>query len=150
MEMSTSIDIDAPPTTVWNIITDIAYSADIIQGIHKVEVLEPAKGPSIVGLKWKEWRTFGGREATEIMWITEAEEPSHYVARAESHGSIYNSTMAIKPEGDGSTLTMTFEGTPQTLGARIMWALTGWMAKGAVRKACAADLADIKTAAEGA
>lgn len=148
MEMSTSIDINAKPAAVWAIISDIEGSADTISGIHKIEILETPKGKSMVGLKWKEWRTFGGREATEVMWITDAEPKSHYVARAESHGSIYNSTMSIEPHDDGCTLTMTFEGVPQTMGAKIMWALTGWMAKGAVKKACSKDLADIKAAAE--
>lgn len=148
MKTSTSTDIAASPATVWSIISDIERSADTISGINKIEILERPKGSSLKGLKWKEWRTFAGREATEIMWITEARKDSHYVARAESHGAIYNSKMSITKAAGGCTLTMSFEGTPVTLGAKVMWALTGWMAKGAMRKAVAKDLADIKAAAE--
>ncbi len=150
MQSSASITIDAKPDAVWKVIADIEHSADVISGIHKIEILEQPKGTSIKGLKWKEWRTFGGREATEVMWITEARKNSHYVAHAESHGAIYDSTMRISKDGDGCILTMEFQGTPATFGAKVMWALTGWMMKGAVKKACAKDLEDIKAAAEAA
>ncbi len=149
METSASIDIAAKPDAVWAIITDFENADKHISGILKVEVLEkPARG--IKGLKWKEWRKFGGREATEVMWITESKKNSHYTARAESHGAVYLSTMSIEKTDDGCTLTMTFLGEPQTFGAKLMWALTGWMAKGQVQKACAKDLEDIKAAAEAA
>ncbi len=148
MQSSTSIDIAASPKKVWKIITDFENCAENISGIMSAEVLEPATGPSVVGLKWKETRMFAGREATETMWITEAKANSHYVARAESHGAVYNSTMQIEPTDSGCRLTMTFEGIPQTTGAKIMWALTGWMAKKSVQKACAKDLEDIKAVAE--
>ena len=148
MKMSLSTDIVASPQDVWKTIADIEGSADTIRAIEMIEVLEPATGPSITGLKWRETRTMFGKEATEVMWITEAIEPSHYVTRAESHGSIYETRLSIDTTEDGCVLTMSFEGTPQTFGAKVMWALTGWMAKGAMRKALTADLADIKSAAE--
>lgn len=148
MKMSLSIPIDASPKKVWSIISDIENSADTISGIDKVEVLEPAKGPSITGLKWKETRTMFGKEATEVMWITDAKAPEHYDTRAESHGSVYTTRLSLEPAGKGATLTMSFEGVPQTFGAKVVWVLTGWMAKGAVRKAFQADLDDIKKAAE--
>ncbi len=146
--MSTSMDIQATPKKVWSIIADIEGSAQRIGGIHKIEVLEKPTGKSLVGLKWKEWRTFAGREATEVMWIVEAKANQFYTARAESHGAVYLSTLSIEPIDDGCTLTMTFQGLPQTMGAKVMWALTGWMAKAATRKAIAQDLEDIKAAAE--
>ncbi len=148
MQVNVSTDISATPSKVWKIITDIENSQATISGIDKVEVLEPAKGPSITGLKWKETRTMFGREATEVMWITEAKANSHYDTRAESHGAVYTTRMVVEKIDGGTRLSMTFNGEPQTRGAKIMWALTGWMAKGAMRKTCAKDLDDIKAAAE--
>ncbi len=150
MKMSVSTDIQASPEAVWKIVSDIENAAATIRGITKVEVLEPATGPSLVGFKWRETRVMFGKEATEVMWVTAAQEPRFYDTRAESHGSIYEMRVAVEPAGGGSRLTMTFEGTPQTMGAKIMWALTGWMAKGSMRKALSGDLADIKGAAEAA
>ncbi len=147
MKMSASTAVAAKPSKVWKVITDIEHAADTISGIDAVEVLEkPKKG--VVGLKWKETRTFGGREATEVMWITDAKADAFYATRAESHGAVYLSRFDIEKTDAGCTLTFTFDGTPQTFGAKVMWALTGWMMKGPMRKAVAADLADIKKAAE--
>ncbi len=148
MKIAEFVHINASAEKVWAIISDIENAPGVIQGILKLRVLEPAKGPSIVGLKWEETRMFGGREATEVMWVTEAVENSHYRTRAESHGAVYESGMHIEPDGAGCNLTMTFTGEPQSFGAKVMWALTGWMAKNSVKKACSKDLADIKAAAE--
>ncbi|MGB1585539.1 MAG: SRPBCC family protein [Thermoplasmatota archaeon] len=147
MQMALSTPIAATPTKVWNIITDIENATDRIQGILAIEMLEKPK-TGVVGLKWKETRKFAGKEAHEIMWITEAKKPKFYVTRAENHGAIYTSRMDIEKTDDGCILTMGFHGETVTLGAKIMWALTGWMAKGPMRKAITQDLADIKAAAE--
>ncbi len=150
MKMSVSTDIQATPEAIWKKISDIEKSQSMIRAIEKIEVLEPATGPSIVGLKWRETRTMFGKAATEVMWVTAAEEPRFYDTRAQSHGAIYTTRLMVEPVGAGSRLTMTFEGTPQTTGAKIMWALTGWMLKGSMRKALTQDLQDIKAAAESA
>lgn len=150
MQTQVSIDIAAAPDAVWQVITDIENAAQTIRGIDHVEVLTPAAGPSIVGLKWRETRTMFGKEATEVMWITAAEDARFYETRAESHGAIYVSRLSIEPTDDGCTLTMSFDGQAVTFGAKVMWALTGWMAKGAMRKALSADLEDIKAAVEAA
>ncbi len=148
MRVSVSTDISAPPAAVWKVITDIEHSEAIIGGIDRVEILEPATGPSIVGLKWRETRTMFGKAATEVMWITDAEEASHYDTRAESHGAVYTTQLGLEEVEGRTRLTMTFNGEPQTTGAKLMWALTGWMAKGSMRKALKQDLADIKAAVE--
>ncbi len=148
MEVAVSVDIDAPTQPVWDVISDIENCMDTISAINALEIIEPAKGPSIMGLKWKETRTMFGKEASETMWITDLDEGRFYEARAESHGSVYLSRMTVEPKGDGSRLTMSFNGQPQTFGAKVMWALTGFMAKGAMRKACLQDLEEIKKKVE--
>ena len=73
--------INAPRDRVWKIISDIDKSVDVISGIEKIEVLEnPDAG--LVGFKWRETRTMFGKQATEVMWITEAEENAYYQTRA--------------------------------------------------------------------
>lgn len=147
MNVEVKKSINASGDRVWKIISDINGSADVISGIEKIEVLEnPSDG--LVGLKWRETRTMFGKEATEVMWITDAEENASYQTRAESHGSIYVTKLQITDEGEGCVLAMSFEGTPQTFGAKLMWALTGFMARSSMKKALEKDLQDIKTAAE--
>ncbi len=149
MKVTASIDVKAMPERVWAIVADIENAGDSISAIDDIEMLDRPTGPSLVGLKWRETRTMFGKAATEVMWVTDAKDDSFYEARAESHGSVYVSRVELEPDGGGTRLTKVFEGTPVTTGAKVLWALTGWMAKGAMKKALDADLADIKTTAEG-
>lgn len=147
MRVTVETEIDAPRMEVWRLVTDIENATATIRAIQKIEVLErPRTG--FVGFKWRETRTMFGKAATEVMWVTSAEEGAHYDTRAESHGSVYKTRVALSERNGKTSLTMTFEGEPQSLGARIMWGLTGFLFKGATRKALAKDLADIKAALE--
>lgn len=148
MQVIRSIEIAASPADVWSIVSDVENAEPRISGIKAIEILERATGPSIVGLKWRETREFMGREAVEVMWITDASEPVYYETRAESHGSVYTSRLELEATSTGTRLSMGFNGQPVTFGAKILWALTGWMAKTALRKTIDQDLADIKDVVE--
>lgn len=147
MEFSTSIRIKASQEKVWSIISNIEHSKDNISAIESIEVLEPPTD-GLLGLKWKETRTMFGKQATEIMWITDAKTNEFYQTRAESHGALYISRLWLEAKEDDTILNMSFKGTPQTSGAKFMSAMLGWMFKGATLKALNKDLEDIKTAAE--
>jgi len=147
MKAEVDILINAPREKVWSIITDIDGSMNTISGIEAVEVLDrPAEG--LVGLKWKETRTLFGRTATEIMWITEVDENRSYNTRAESHGAIYKTQLVLADADDKTRLSMTFNGEPQSFGAKIMSAITGPFFNNATKQALIQDLEDIKAAAE--
>ena len=149
--MNTSVEtlIDAPKHVVWKIISDIDESVNTISGIEKIEVLErPESG--LVGLKWEETRKMFGQTATEIMWITDVTDGERYQTRAESHGSIYISSLALD-EVDGMTrLTMSFQGTPTSTSAKVLSKVTDGIARSSTEKALQQDLEDIKAAAEAA
>ena len=143
MEAKSSIRINGSKEAIWAVICDIENSDKHISGINKVEVLnKPAEG--IIGLKWRETRTMFGKEATEDMWITEAEANKYYRTRAESHGAIYISTLTIEEEGDACTLSMGFEGQAVSFGAKIGNFLMGKMMMKSTEKALLVDLEDIK------
>ena len=147
MIVDSQVAINAPKEDVWRAITDIDGAAERISGLEKVEVLErPESG--LVGLKWRETRTMFGKTATEVMWITDALENEYYKTRAESHGCVYLSTLAISEDNGQSTLIMTFEGQAQRIVAKVFSCLMGFMMKGAIKKALAKDLQDIKAAVE--
>ena len=111
MNLSLSIDIQASRERVWQVISGIENAVNVISGIEKLEILEqPAEG--LVGLKWEETRTLFGKTATEIMWITEAEENSSYQTRAESHGAVYITRLSLDENNGISTYTMRFSGEP--------------------------------------
>lgn len=147
MRVIVETEIGAPLMDVWRLVTDIENAASTIKAIEKIEILErPSSG--VVGMKWRETRTMFGKAATEVMWITDAVAGTHYDTRAESHGSVYKTRIALEDRNGRTGLVMTFEGEPQSVGAKIMWGLTGFLFKGATRRALAKDLADIKAALE--
>lgn len=146
-EISLSITINAKPEEVWKVITDIDGSVENIRGIEKIEILEKPEN-SFVGLKWRETRTMFGQTATEVMWITEAEDNKSYSTRAESHGAVYTTQFILSQSGESCELTMIFTAELVKFMTKIVSALTGWMFSNATKKALMEDLKDIKEAVE--
>ena len=148
MKVKADITINSAKEAVWRVITNIENSVNTISAIENIEVLEkPENG--LVGLKWQETRTMFGQQATEIMWITEAQENAYYRTRAENNGAVYISELRVEGSGDKTLLSMEFEGEAQSFGAKLMSFLTGFLFKGATEKAIKQDLEDIKVAVEG-
>lgn len=143
MKVSTSVFIDKPKEDVWKVVTDIENCADRITSIIRVDILENPND-SLVGLKWRETRNMFGKEASEIMWVTESVDSAYYVTRAESHGSIYISRIEVESKDEGTLLTMTFIGEAQTWMAKILSAVMSVMIKGSIKKELDKDLQDIK------
>ena len=147
MQCSTSIEISKPKADVWKAVTDIPNAVGMISGILSVEVLEnPEAG--LVGFKWKETRKMFGKEATEIMWITDAADNEYYCTRAESHGSVYKTRLSLNDDDGNTRLTMAFTGEPQTMGAKILSFVMGGFMKGSMEKELRKDLTDIKNFVE--
>ena len=147
MTISTSVTINATKERVWKLMTDIENSHNVIEAINALEVLEkPESG--LVGFKWKETSTMIGKEATEVMWVTDVQEMQSYTVRAESHGAIYTTVMSMQGEDGAVELAWEFGAEVVSTGAKIMWFLTGWMMKGSTKKALTKDLEDIKRVAE--
>lgn len=151
MKASAEIQISGGKEAVWKVITDIDSSVDVISGIESVEILKrPENG--FIGLKWKETRNFMGKAATEIMWIVDSTEFTHYSVRAESHGSVYLTDFHLSDTGSSSTpstkLTTEFRSIPESFGAKLMDFLFGRMMTKATEKAFLADLNDIKQEVE--
>lgn len=148
MNVSVDVAIKGTKEAIWQAITDIEGSVDRISGIQKVEVLEnPETG--FVGFKWRETRTMFGKEATEVMWVTDAEENKGYQTRAESHGAIYVSTFTIEEKEDHCVLTMGFGSESTGIGGKLMEGIFSRMMKKNLEKDMRKDLEDIKAYIEG-
>jgi len=143
--LSVSERIDAPAPAVFALATDLDGWAGYIKAIKKVERLTP--GPVRVGTRFRETRVMFGREATEEMEFTSLEPDRGYALAAASCGCDYLSTFRFEPEGAGTRLTVTFEGRPRTIGAKLMAPLF-WFMRGTMRKCLEQDLRDLKAAAE--
>lgn len=147
--ITVSRKVNAPPERVWQILTDLEGAPGRISAIQEIKRVDTG-GDFGVGTEWIETRTMFGKQATEQMRVTEVNPGTSYTTLAESHGARYVSTMKVVPDGGGSVVSMEFTGEPQTLAAKVMVALTGWMFRKATAKACEQDLDDIAQAAEAA
>lgn len=143
MKATSSIEIKASKEKVWQMVTDYLHWSEFISAILKVEVLEEPSS-NFMGFKWKETRMMFGKEATEIMWVTDVKVNSYYKTRAESHGAVYLTNVSIEEKGDVSILTQEFEGLPQKLLGKIMMGLMGGMMKKATEKGFYVDLVNMK------
>ena len=144
--VTVSVAIAAPQQAVWERITDIERAHERIPAIKRIEILSPQRHG--LGLRWRETRIMFGKEATEVMEITEWRPPHEYVTSAQSHGSDYRCTLRVEPTAEGSTLSFHFTATPLTLAARVMGMLMGPLMRGAIAKALQGDLNAIKAACE--
>lgn len=143
MKVSVEVKIQGTKEDIWKATTDIENSHQMISGIHKIEVLDkPETG--LIGFKWRETRTMFGKEATEVMWVTEAEENKGYKTRAESHGAIYISSFTIEERDDHCLLAMGFEIQAVSLMGKLMNGVFGKMMAKSTEKELLKDLEDIK------
>ena len=147
MKIKVQVPVNASPANIWKVITDIENSANTISAIEKIDVLE-TREEGLLGFKWRETRKMFGKEATEIMWITELVENEYYQTRAESHGSVYISRVFIEQQGNQTYLGMQFVGKAQTFGAKLMSFIFSPLIKGASKKALLKDLEEIKAVVE--
>jgi len=147
MKIKIQVPISGTKEAIWNVISDIENTPSYISGVEKVEILEKPE-TDLVGLKWVETRTLFGKTATETMWITGAEKPYYYTTRAESHGAIYTTRVFIDEVDGTAHLGMEFHAKAQSIGAKIMSVIFGFMLKNATKKALMQDLHDIKELVE--
>lgn len=131
-----------PASRIWEAITDLERWADRISGITEVTRLDGGTGFG-VGTRWRETRTMFGKAATEEMEVTAIDEGRSYTVKAGGRGADYTSVWAVEPDGNQSTLTMTFSAETTGLVARAMALTLGKLFEGATRKAMEKDFDDI-------
>ena len=141
-KMNLSVNIEAAPEAVFEMIADIENSASRIEGIEQIEML--TQGPVGVGTKWRETRLMMNKEAVEEMEITAFDPPNHYTAYCDSCGCDMEWTMRVEPIGDGCMLSLEMASKPRTLMAKLMSPL-GWLMSGMMKKCVVKDLENIKT-----
>jgi len=166
MNITVSETINAPIERVFAIASDIPNCAGFIKGIETIETLEDAPpapdnlGPVGKGYTWRETRIMFGKKATEDMSITVWSPPTGYTVEARSHGSHYLSEFTFdqiddqnddqnddQTDDQSTRITMSFNATPETFGAKVMMMVFAFMTK-KLTKCLVDDLKDIKTTAE--
>ena len=148
MNVRVATTINAPAAQVWAAVSDIEHRSPMLSGIVTLRVLErPASG--LIGLKWSETRVMFGQEAAETMTITEADEGRQYTTRAESHGSVYLTTVEVTEVSGGQTnLAIVCDAKPQSAFAWVVSLLMAPLVTGSTTKALRRDLDDIRRSLE--
>ena len=131
-----------PAERLWGAITDLDGWADRISGITEVTRLDEGSGFG-VGTRWRETRIMFGKAASEEMEVTEIDEGHSYTVKAGGRGADYTSVWAVEPDGDQTTLSMTFSAETTGTVAKIMSLTLGRLFEGATRKAMEKDFDDI-------
>jgi carbon monoxide dehydrogenase subunit G len=145
-KMSVSKQTHALPDRVWQVITDIDGSAEVLSNIKAIERVDSGSGFG-VGTRWRETREMFGRESTEEMEVTSLEEGRSYTVEARNRGVHYQSVVSVEPSERGSLITMTFEAEPSGMLGKVLAATLGKLFAGATKKALAKDLDEIASAA---
>ncbi len=159
--ITVSETVHAPLDRVFAVATDIPNCHTYITAIESIETLSEAPpadnnlAPVGLGYTWRETRIMFGKKATEDMTITKWSPPNSYTVEARSCGCHYltNITFAQQPieQPDSptptTTMTMSFNATPETFMAKLMMKIFAMMTKKLI-KCLEEDLRDIKAAAE--
>lgn len=140
--------IAATVERVWEIITDLDYSPEVMSSIVAIERVEGTGYD--VGVRWRETRRMWGREETEEMWVAAVDEPRSTTVKAESRGTEYLTVFSLEPVDGGTLVHVDFSAeTPQPGPAqRLGWLVFGRAGMKATRKALEKDLEEIAAVAE--
>ncbi len=141
-----SCDIAAPRDRVFEVFTELDKAEERIPGITKLELL--SEGPFGNGTRWRETRVMMKKEAVEEMWVTGFRPPESYTVEANSHGMLYETLFEFEPSGEGTQVTWTFHGTPQTFGAKVMSVVFGFLFSGVMKKCMLDDMVALKAVCE--
>ena len=146
--LTVSTHVSAPIERVFEVYTDLERAVERIPDIVSLEML--SDGPFGVGTRWRETRVMMKKEATEEMWVSACDPPKSYTVDAESHGMRYSTLFSFTPEGDGTTVSWAFSGTPQTRVTKVMSPVFNVLFKGTLKKCMLRDLEALRDACEGA
>lgn len=141
--------VRAPVDRVWGVLTDIAHADQTLSGVTRIESI--TDGPYGVGTQWRETRRMFGRETTEQLRVTVADEPTRTVIEADSAGVHYVTEFTLAPHTENATrLTMRFTAVQAKANPaqKVLWTMFGRLGAKATEKVMRQDLRDIAARAE--
>lgn len=145
MIISASCRIKAPRTRVFQAFADLESLPQHVRAITGIEMLTP--GEVGVGTRFRETRVMFGKEASEIMEVTDFSPPSRLVEEARSSGMHYTSVWSFTEEEGVTTVTIGFTGKAETFMAKVLSLIFSLMA-GSMKKAFLTDMDDLKAVIE--
>ena len=135
--------IDAPVELVFKAVTDTNEFHKAAPHIKSVKVLD-GTSPGI-GYKFCETRVMNGSESTTVLEITEYKENDYARFVTDQGGAVWDTLYTVKPDGNGSELSLEMECRPHKFMAKLMTPLI----MGTVGKAMEADMDAVAAFCEG-
>ena len=146
-ELSVSRQVSVSPDRLWELITDLKRSPEVISAVTAIKRLDGGEGFD-VGTKWQETRTVFGQETTEVLEVVAIDPGRSYTVEAESLGERFRSVITVGPSPNGSVITMTFASEPAGTVSKVLAGTVGKLFEGGTKKALVRDLDDIADIAE--
>jgi uncharacterized protein YndB with AHSA1/START domain len=147
-----SIDIDAPPATVYDLVSDITRMGEWSPECYRCTWTKGANGPA-VGARFRA-RNKGGRGPSwfNTPVVTVADAPSEFAFNRSGPGiGSYTWRYRTEPTSTGTKLTESFE-AERPLGALMTWLTMKWTGSedrdADLHEGMVTTLARIKAAAE--
>lgn len=134
--------INAPIEKVFWAVADVHEFGKALPHAIGVEYLSENK--TGVGARFRETRNLRGKEATTELEVTEHVENDHVRMVADSHGTVWDTTFAVRQAEAGTVLTTTMDARAHKLLPRLINPLI----RGMVSKAVADDMDLAKTYCE--
>lgn len=149
MHGSVTVHIDAPPSDVWALVTDVTRIGEFSPETFEAEWVGGATGPE-VGARFRGHVKRNGRGPT--YWtpcVVVACEPEREFAFGVGRpGKALNTwRYRLEPSGGGTDVTESFQ-LSDTLVLRLYWRLLGWARGKTNRNGMATTLERMKTALE--
>jgi hypothetical protein len=141
MRVKAHCTINAKQVDVFNAFADLKSLSNNVKAIQSIEILTP--GEVGQGTKFKETRIMFGKESSETMEITQFSPPNYFKEEAHSNGIHYATEWRFLDQGNQTTVSIDFSGTPHTLTAKLFNMVFSLFTSG-MKKAFLADMDDLK------
>jgi uncharacterized membrane protein len=137
MRFEDSAVIAAPPSTVWEVYSDVEHWPEWTDSVTSVELLDP--GPLRVGSRA---RIRQPRLPVATWTVTEIDEGRSFTWVARGPGVRSTGTHVVEPHGDGARATAILEL------AGLLGPVVGFLTRGLTRRYLAMESAGLKARAE--
>lgn len=143
------IEIEAPPETVWQVLTDLPHADHILRSVQAAELVgEPGYR---VGTTWRETRSMFGHHGDEELHVVESVQPHRTLHETKlGHDRIRIAYSLQSHDGARTKLLLTanVDTAERNKAEDLMWHIWGGWGFGATRRMFTHDLEDIKVESE--
>lgn len=137
--------INAPADAVFEAVCAVEDNPTIMPDTVRVEFVgEQRRG---VGTRFRETRTQGGQEMSFDLEVT-GYDPEARTVRfvTDTHGTIWDTTVTVRPDGEGSSVTFAMD----CIGSNVLKRFMNVVLQGLFRRGMAKNVAALKAHCEAA